>query len=35
MDRAVLLDSATKLAKLCRPDETQMFGLRWVDLLFQ
>ncbi|KAL5971051.1 Protein broad-minded [Taenia solium] len=33
MDRAVLLDSATKLGKLCRPDETQMFGLRFLSAI--
>ncbi|VDM17033.1 unnamed protein product [Hydatigera taeniaeformis] len=33
LDRAVLLDSSTKLAKLCRPDEVQIFGLRFLSAL--
>ncbi|KAL5103121.1 Protein broad-minded [Taenia crassiceps] len=33
IERAVLLDSATKLGKLCCPDETQLFGLRFVSAL--
>ncbi|KAH9277910.1 Protein broad-minded [Echinococcus granulosus] len=33
IDRAVMLDSATKLAKLCRPDETRVFGLRFLSAI--
>ncbi|KAM3174868.1 hypothetical protein ACTXT7_009659 [Hymenolepis weldensis] len=33
IDRAIMLDSATKLAKLCRPDETLIFGLRFLSVM--
>ncbi|KAM7539816.1 hypothetical protein Aperf_G00000038017 [Anoplocephala perfoliata] len=33
IDQAIMLDSATKLAKLCRPDETLVFGLRFLSSL--
>nr|CDS33160.2 protein broad minded [Hymenolepis microstoma] len=33
IDRTIMLDSSTKLSKLCRPDETLVFGLKYGNLI--